>query len=85
MGKMLNQEKLKILALERDFKLIKQDHRDILAERELLHRTTNEVTIKARSETPNRPKLMGHVVTNVELKFLDLAMQLIWEFLMWCR
>lgn len=64
--KKLDQEKLKSLEFEHDFKCMKQELKDTRVEVELLNRTANEVITNAISKPHNRSSLLGRVVTSVE-------------------
>lgn len=64
---------------------MEQEHKNMQAEKDLLHRNTDEVITKQIVKTSKWLNLTDRIVGSVELGFLDLVMKVIQDFAMWCK
>lgn len=64
---------------------MEKEQTDIRAEKDVLHRTTNEGITNEMTKPTKIYNLAGSIVATVELEFLCFAVKVIQEFSMWYR
>lgn len=67
------------------FKLIEEKWIEIHAEKYLLQKSTNEINSNGMTKTPMEMWIDGKASATMEVSFLRLEMNLVWEFSLWFR